>query len=232
MGRVWGVLLLVVVTAGCAQVPSMVWRFSTEAVDLSQAVGRDVGELHRVHRQTVQLLYDRMAGDVNEFVDEVYAPYQIRKTLDQHGDTLSHVLQTATASGASEEDQQQALAFLGVYLEELRRDIEGFRSDTLEPLRRQEREMLNKLDEAYEQVQAANAVVTAQLASVVKVHKAQAEALEAASLGDLRRQVSARATALSTKLDGFLHKARQGEESVDKLANELESLVGGDDDDT
>ncbi|NIR58271.1 MAG: hypothetical protein GWO02_01485 [Gammaproteobacteria bacterium] len=215
-----GGLIAALALAGCAQVPR-------ESVELSTTVGRDLAELHRAHRETVVLLYDRMERDVNEFVDEVYAPYQIRRTLEQHGETLHEVIGGATASGATADDERAALEFLGVYVDELRRDIEAFRTDTLEPLRAQERALLADIDEAYRRVHDANSVVTGHLASVVKVHDAQAEALEAADLAGLRGRIGERLGSLAARLGGFVDEARRSEEKVDKLAEDLQGLVGG-----
>lgn len=212
-------LMVALVLGGCAQVPK-------ESVELSTTVGRDLGELHTAHRQSVMLLYERMERDVNEFVDEIYTPYQINKTLKQHGETLEVVISEALASDATPDDQEQARQFLAVYVEELHQSIEDFRSDTLAPLHEQEQALLTEIDEAYRRVHDANAVVTAHLASVVKVHWAQAEALESVDLSELRERISRRTGDISRKIGGLVEKARRGEEKVDQLADQLKGLVG------
>jgi hypothetical protein len=69
--RIIGLLFI----AGCAQVPK-------ESVELSATVGRDIAELHEVHRETARLLFRQMRDDVNQFVDEVYRPYIISSQME------------------------------------------------------------------------------------------------------------------------------------------------------
>ena len=60
--------------AACAQVPK-------ESVELSTTVGRDIAAAHESHIRLARTLFARMKGDVNRFVDDVYAPYQIQFVL-------------------------------------------------------------------------------------------------------------------------------------------------------
>jgi hypothetical protein len=68
------VLLVLMIPVACAQVPK-------ESVELSATVGRDVAEVYIAHRELAVILYERIENDVNKFVDDIYAPYQIRKLL-------------------------------------------------------------------------------------------------------------------------------------------------------
>ena len=72
------VLICICILAGCAQVPK-------QAVELSATVGRDVAQVYQSHKAIATLLYDRIKKDVNKFVDNVYAPYQIKNIVDRVG---------------------------------------------------------------------------------------------------------------------------------------------------
>ena len=72
---------------GCAHVPK-------ESVELSATVGRDIAQVYRAHRELAVVLYERIKSDINRFIDEVYAPYQIQKLLQaDQSSVTAHFLQ-------------------------------------------------------------------------------------------------------------------------------------------
>ena len=120
IGRIAAVAGLLIVSA-CAQVPK-------ESVELSTTVGRDLLALQDAHRQTALELFQRMLVDVDRFVDDTYAPYQIQKTLEQDRNdpsdlTLHKALERAGKPGASAADTRLAVNLMQVYVEEIRADI-------------------------------------------------------------------------------------------------------------
>lgn len=219
MGRyhLW-VAVLLILLSGCAQVPK-------ESVELSATVGRDLAEMHKAHRELVILFYERIEYDVNDFVDDVYAPYQIQNTLEEHGSVLSSAIREASRPDASGEAQKEVIAFLSVYLEEVRNEVEAYRRQKLDPIEKQKSLLLAKIDEAYQRLHYANSIVTGHLASVVKVHDTQNEILAKLDLADLRVEMGGKAVELSEKLDEFLIKAREGRTKVEKLSSELDKLI-------
>ena len=72
-------ILCILLYAGCAQVPK-------QSVELSATVGRDIAQVYKAHRELAVILYGRIKDDVNKFVDQVYAPYQIEKLLQADHD--------------------------------------------------------------------------------------------------------------------------------------------------
>lgn len=204
-------------TSACAQVPK-------ESVDLSATVGRDLLVLQDSHRKSVLFLFDELRADVNEFVDEVYVPYQVRKTLEQDkadfdsGEfdiTLFGAFTSAAASGASDEEVQEAWQVMHIYVEEMQREIEWYRETLLDPIDAQEREILTDIEESYARVHYANSIVTGHLQSVVKVHDAQQRIADALGVKDLRARSGAAIAEGSTEVSGLLEKARKGEEAFD-----------------
>jgi hypothetical protein len=219
MGRYhWVVAVLLFVLSGCAQVPK-------ESVELSVTVGRDLAEIHKAHRELVILFYERIENDINDFIDDVYTPYQIQKTLEEHGNLLSSVIREAGRPDPSGEAQEKVIAFLRVYLEEVRNEVETYRRQKLDPIENQKSSLLAKIDESYERIHYANSIVTGHLASVVKVHDTQNEILAELDLADLRLEVGEKAVELSERLDEFLIEARKGKKKVEKLSTELDILI-------
>jgi len=71
--------MIAITLTACAQVPK-------ESVELSSTVGRDLAVVYDAHRELAQVLFSRMRHDVNRFVDDVYAPYQIKVAMDRQGE--------------------------------------------------------------------------------------------------------------------------------------------------
>lgn len=207
------------VALACAQVPQ-------EAVELSVTVGRDLSELHRANRELAVLYFGRMERDVERFVTDVYRPYIIKFTMDD----LDIVNKIVRAS--EPESELDPVDIMEIYADEVLARFDEFRNSLLGPIHAQEREVLTSIDVAYRQVQDANSVVTGHLASVRKVHDAQAEYLAAAGVPDLRETVGTSVAALSDSVAVLLERARGIKELLDagKAAvadSVLQSLIEG-----
>ncbi len=216
--------------AACAQVPK-------ESVELSATVGRDLLVLQDAHRATTALLFQRMIDDVDQFVDGTYAPYQIQKTLEQDRElaaaggedsefTLHKALERASQPGADPVATQEVIDFMQTYVEEIRAEVESYRGKLLAPIEKQRREVMTNLDEAYARVHYANSIVTGHLASVMKVHDAQAAILATVGLESLREKSGAAFTRASRSLSEVLLAARKGEGSLDKVDDIVAKIQG------
>jgi hypothetical protein len=97
------VISIALIMTGCAQVPK-------QAVELSATVGRDLVEMKHSHTALVKLYYDGLINDVNQFIDDVYLPYQIQKTLsdDMIRDDMLASIVKASQSSASGKTQIEA----------------------------------------------------------------------------------------------------------------------------
>ena len=212
----------------CAQVPR-------EAVELSATVGRDISTVYEAHRRLAQTLFTRMRRDVNRFVDDVYAPFMIRFVMnrqrelatsqnpDDRRKSILLAIDEAFKPGASSERQDDALKAMEILVKKLRGDIESVRSQLLDSLNGQEHEVLGSIDRAYEQLHYANSIVTGHLASVVKVHDAQAELLQSIGVDrDLRKVVGEGLASASEKIADVVDKA---EGASDKLTRAEETIA-------
>jgi hypothetical protein len=231
-----GLFVCALLLGACAQVPK-------ESVELSTTVGRDVAVAHESHRKLAQTLYSRMKRDVNRFVDDVYAPYQIQFVLDRqrqrqaagNPNNLFSALEAAGQRPRDAQAQKDAIAVMQAIVEAIREDVEEYRKIRLAPILKQEDEVIASIDRVYEQIKRGNATVTAHLASVVKVHEAQDELLSKANLEGLREKVGVSLSNASERLAEFVGKAKAVEGSVDaakvkvdKMTAELDKLLKGD----
>ena len=212
--------------AGCAQVPR-------QSVELSATVGRDIAQVHKAHRELAFILYERIKRDVNKFVDEVYAPFQIGKLLrDDYEDfkrgvpeSLFFALETSIKQPNNPDLQKTALGAMAIIVQEVRDDIESYRKKRLEPVLAQEEKVLSAIDRSYNQIQYANSIVTGHLASIVKVHNAQEELLNEIGIEGLSKQIGEKLSSTSNKVADFVEKAKRVEGTLAEMQTKIENMT-------
>lgn len=223
-------LIITLFFAGCAQVPR-------ESVELSTTVGRDLVAVHEAHREAVQLLFTRMRGDINRFIDEVYAPHQINLAMARQQELASSpsqaernkslllAINAAFQEGASPELQDAVLQGMGFMVAAIREDVESMRSELLTPVIEHEQEVMNSIDMAYQQIHYANSIVTGHLASVVKVHDAQSDLLSDIGVNTMLRNFSGETlSGASVKIAELTSAAEQAESNIPEMEKNLEKL--------
>ena len=228
------VILVVLLFVGCTQVPR-------QSLELSTTVGRDIVEVHRAHRELAIILYGRIKNDVNEFVDNVYAPYQIEKLLQAdyedfkkgNPEALFSALDAAIKQPNNPNAQKTALDAMNVFVQVVQAEIEFFRNERLARVLVQEKEVLTAIDRSYNQIHYANSIITGHLASIVKVHDAQEEMLSEFGIEDLCKDIRMKLASTSTKIDEFANKAKEVdgtiaemEKKVKELTKELDMVIG------
>ncbi len=191
---------------GCTSVPK-------ESVELSATVGRDLAEIHRAHNQLAKQYFGRIKHDINRFIDEVYRPFLVKSTIKKLD--LFNRLQNPQP-----EDPDQ-LEFLNGFVKKMIKKIGSYRQELLAPIREQEAKVIRAIDDAYINVQNANAIVTGHLASLMKVKDAQNEILAKLGVEGLRESLINKTAALSDGIAKVVDKAREGEKDLDKLSKNL-----------
>lgn len=230
MRRTLSLLVLAGLVAGCAQVPR-------QSVDLSATVGRDIATVYKAHRELAQILFTRMRSDVNRFVDNVYAPFQIRNAMNRQAElaasqnpddqkkSLLRAINAAFQPDASPQLQDAVLKGFGTFVRKIRGDVESMRKELLDPLDLQEEEVLGSIDRAYQQLHYANSIVTGHLSSVAKVNETQAELLKAIGVErDLRNEVGATLAMTSSKISALVETAATADDKLTMAQKQAEQL--------
>lgn len=211
--------LLFVFVTGCAQVPE-------QSVELSATVGRDVAAIKESHIALVNIYYDNLITNINQFVDDVYLPYQIQKTLED-GDIrepLMDSIQNASRPDDSGKEQKNAFEFLKIFHTIVYTEVEDYRKLKLAPVLKQKQDLLTNIDKAYSQVLYANQIVTGHLSSIVKVHDAQNEFLAEFDIHDLRTTLGTDAATLNSKIVELTDKAKKAGDDVDEYVSKFNKL--------
>ncbi len=200
------VVIALIFFAACADVPR-------EAVELSATVGRDLEEVHRSHRVLAQHYFDGMEEEIQGFIDNSYAPQLIARAAAEF--QLDKKVKLVV-----ENDPNKLLPLMTGFVDRAHRIIEQKRRDLLNPLKKQRNQVLESIDLAHKQLQAANAIVTAHLASVRKVYDAQNAILGKANLGGLREKVAMKTADLSDRVADLVTKGEKAKAALDKLQSQ------------
>jgi hypothetical protein len=183
-----------------------------------------------------------MKQDVNRFVDDVYAPFQIQfilakqKERQLQGDenNLFSVQEKALRNPKDAQAQKDLLLVMQAIVEAIRDDVEEYRRIRLAPVLQQEKEVLAEIERVYDYIERGNATVTTYLASVVKVNEAQDELLKKVDMEGLRQKIGTKLSDTSDQLSNYVGKAKKLEgnvdevkKKVDKMTSELDKLLKG-----
>lgn len=203
--------------SGCAQVPK-------ESVELSATLGRDLQEVQQSHRRSIDLLFDRDVERVSNYLENVATPAFISAAIKAVGPTVAQNLADATKPTATADEQKKAFDRMAKIVKGVTDRLAKERKDLIEPLEAARKETLAELDRTYAELQRANTVVTAHLASVVKVHSLQDDLLAKAGLKDFRSKVGDEALKANSKVTNAISDASEVEAVLQNLKEAISKL--------
>ncbi|MFT6843781.1 MAG: hypothetical protein ACJASR_002566 [Psychroserpens sp.] len=225
--------IIFVITAtlisSCASVPK-------ETVLLSQTLGKDLKILHNSHRNIVQLYYKKIKDNINVFVEEVYTPYNINYRLNKelqdykNGDYSLYGLMLPKPQGSIVKlDTLRVNKELINYMEDIlfivKSDIEDYRAELLSPIETEERELLNKINQSYENVLLANASITNYLKSIQKLKETQQEVLSMVGLSGADTTVINSLVTVSEKVNEAVKAGKKINIESDNALEEIEKVA-------
>lgn len=212
--------ILLFLTA-CSQVPK-------EAIELSATVGRDLAEIRKSHIALVDLYYEHLFDDINQFVDDVYLPFQVQQTLSDSElkKELLKAIEAASRDDATDTTQKEGMEIIESFLAGINDEVDSFKEEQLKPVKEQYHNLVTNLNQAYDQIYYANSVVTGHLASVRKVHDMQDEILAKLSLSNFKTTIGKKLAGLSDDIDSLTKKAKEKSQSIEEIIAEFKELVG------
>jgi len=207
--------LSIVFLYGCASIPP-------ESVQLSSTLGNDLQALHKSHRAMITLHYGKLKGQINQFVDDVYAPYAISQSLKIEMDDFNAGNESLPglikdASEGNDDASKEVLLYMQDFLEIANEDIELMRNELLLPVQQQEEKLLLEVDNAYQNAIYANATLTAHLQSIRKVKETQSKAYQLIGLNDVHETI----TDYAVKASEIVDEATKTAKKVDKTSDEV-----------
>ena len=153
----------------CASVPK-------ETVALSRTVGQDVVQLQSGYRETIRFSFDQMRQAGLSVIDNVWTPVYLR----------SFVTRGQLVEAAKDEQTEKIEYWARVAI----KAIDDQRKKFLDPIQEREDALVAEVDAAFDRVINANAAVTANLNSVLKVQNLQDQVLDAAGGSGIRDTIN------------------------------------------
>jgi hypothetical protein len=214
---VWFAIAVVFLLSGCAQVPK-------ESVELSTTLGRDLQEVHQSHRQSVDLLFERDIESIDNYINNVAMPFFVSAAINRLGTELAQNLADSTSPNSSDEDKKNVSDRMALVVKEVMDRLKKEREEVIFPLETRRKDTLAELDRAYAELQRANTVVTAHLASVVKVHSIQDDLLAKVGLKDFRSKVGEEALKANSQVAAAISDASDVEAGLSALKKAIGKL--------
>lgn len=212
------------VFSSCASIPK-------ETVQLSNVLGNDLMTLHQSHRNMVDLYYNEIIEDIDEFINEVYTPfiihYVLKAELKKHQQGNSSLYGTLEEAGkvGGKTETEAALQITTEFLEDANRQIQKKRKELLDPIQTQRQELMQRIDSAYENAFYANATITAYLRSVRKVKESQKAALKLIGMEGKDEEFDQLLLKTSETVKSSLEKAKEIDVESDKAKPKLDEIM-------
>jgi len=219
------VIISLLALCSCASIPK-------ETVELSKAIGEDLAVLQNSHQMMVELYYDKIINDINEFIDEVYSPFIIHYVLKselskyKNGEqSLYGTIETAGITGGKDE-AENALSMMTEFIEDANYQIEKKRDELLNPILKQKKEIIGAINKSYENAIYANSTITGYLESIRKVKESQQEALSIIGLKGKDEELNETLLKASEIINSALTESKKIDVKSEDALKKLEEISG------
>lgn len=221
--RFSGVILLTILLASCVTIPK-------ETITLSQTLGNDLVILHQAHQNIIQIHFNKIEGDINSFVDDVYAPfiihYVLKSEMTKFKTGTSSLYGSIEKAGTDDNLQatEDAIKLMKDFQEAARFQIEKKRTELLAPILSQETDVIKAVDQSYENAIYANSTITGYLQSIRKVKSAQQEALSMIGLSGADSIVTNSLVQISDRVSKAVQLGKNIDVMSDEAKNQLDEI--------
>lgn len=205
-----------IVISGCSSIPS-------EVVQLSYVMGKDLDALRLSYRELIHQHFESLRAQRMLYLDREWKPAFIRAWIDD-----GHLIQMASGKEAySSSDggfisptpgktEIQLLDGVSGWAEDAIEQINNKKSELLEPLNKDERELILAVEESFDRLSRGNAVITAHLNSLTKVQAIQDDFMAAMDMGGLRSAINSKLAETSKNADKALESIRKADQRITK----------------
>ncbi len=217
------VFIISFMLASCILVPR-------ETVTLSRVLNNDLVALHNSHRQIAALYFGKIKEDINLFVDDVYSPFVIHYVLDVEmqryrageASLFLSIENAATIEGIGQ--SEEALNTMLEFQQAANTQIQTMRNELLEPILKQEMQVIDAINESYEQAIRANLTISGYLESARKVKESQQETLSMAGLQGADSLMTGSLLKVSELVNAAVKKGKQIDLRSDEALLEIEEI--------
>jgi len=231
-------LIATFILTGCISLPK-------ETVELSEVTGQQISELHKSHLRFVELYYEKLRDDINNFIDQRWAPLFLSKAVNNEEFRTdldaSYITSNIKANdisitwkGTALKEPQKSVVLEGVekavtdeksklgqillgWSEEAQSQIIKKRKELLKPINEQEKLVVNEINSAFLDLQRSHAAIKGYLASAVDLKETNDQVLQ--KLGALEKVENVMNTV--TDVNDKLNTILQAKDGVDKALQDF-----------
>lgn len=220
-GYIIGLLPLLM---SCAAIPQ-------ETITVSETIGKDMQILHESHKSILKLYYNKLEGEINTFIDNVYAPYIIHyvlnSQLNKYRNGEPSLYKTIEEAGISnkKEDADAALNDMVEFTEDAYNQINQRREELLTPIKQQRDSIIAIVDESYQNIIYANTRLTMYLESARKIKDTRNKAYSIVGLDGLEDEVTETIIELSNFLNNAIKVGNKIDVKSEEAKEEIENLI-------
>lgn len=201
-------LTMTFLAAACSSVPR-------ETVELSYVMGQDIRELQRSYDRMIVDRFDTYRTQREAYLEEEWIPMFLDDWVEQgrlidtaRGDVVWDAERRMFVEPDRGEDQQQRLDTVLIWSREAVSAIERKRRELLDPLDEREAEIRTDVREAFDQILAANAHITAQLNSLREVEEVQQDITRRLQVDDELQRINEALSDTSSWAESQLEELR------------------------
>lgn len=209
----------------CASVPP-------ETVTLSKTVGNDLAILQQSHQNITKLYFNRIKTSINNFIDDVYKPYILNYVLKnqlqayQQGNPSLFTSLNNAAKTVNKDASDKALTDMSDFLSAANAQITAKRQELLNPIEKQETEVLQSINQSYGNIIYANSTLTGYLESLQKIKQTQNEALGMITgVKDTDSIVRSKLLDLSNVVNTAIDKGKTIDSKVGDAQQQIEDFI-------
>lgn len=190
---------IAILASGCATVPK-------EVVELSYTMGEDIEAVHSSYVALIRKHFNGLRAQTMAVLEDKWIPAFLEDFI-QSGELIKSAKGTDPKIVLEEVQDWAAIAI---------ENIEAKKKELIDPINRDEEELLKSVNEAFNRLTIANATITAHLNSLRKVQEVQDDALKALNLKDLRKKIDTALVSASEKAEKAMVKLKEAEGALGK----------------
>lgn len=224
--RITILLLTFCLLNSCVSVPK-------ETVQLSTVIGTNIKVLENSHTTMVGLFYTEIINNINDFIEEVYAPfiinYVLKKELDNYKKNTSpsifETIYTAASDGISKTATSKVLTDMSDFLNAAHRQIEKKRNELLIPVQKQRDSIIFNIKISYGNTMRANSSVTNYLQSISNLKESQQKVLSVIGLKGKAEELNKSLLKVSELTKTLLAKGKEIDLKSDEAFQKMKTLT-------
>jgi hypothetical protein len=224
--RITILLLTFCLLNSCVSVPK-------ETVQLSTVIGTNIKVLENSHTTMVGLFYSEIINNINDFIEEVYAPfiinYVLNKELDNYKKNISpsifETIYTAASDDISKTATSKVLTDMSDFLNAAQRKIENKRKELLIPVKKQRDSIILNIKISYVNTMQANSSVTNYLQSISNLKESQQKVLSVIGLKGKAEELNKSLLKVSELTKTLLAKGKEIDLKSDEAFQKMKTLT-------